>query len=293
MPKERFHLFLADELVESCEDIPPIDEINGRAARPQGTAFFIGAISPDIFYYDLPSFSLSPLGDALHGLMDREGISPIREWIAQTRASRKSSVLWALGFACHFLADAAWHPVIDALSISIDYCVGKGLSKIECHRLIESEIEALWLPRSRAPERYSDLLRDFRKDRGLLFETASIYRGFLDFAGLGAGVSEARILRCYMSQNLLLRLFANRMLGRKRDSLLNLPAARYLGSLITPARPVLPALFAHTFPEELNPFSDFFMEQALTSMKRQLRALAGGEGGYKAILAQTERVLAV
>jgi hypothetical protein len=278
MPKERFHLYLADELLNRCKGILPIDEIHSPLTRPRDLAFFIGALSPDILFYDLPSFSLSPLGDALHDLMDREGISPIEEWIAQTSppsgSARKSKLLWALGFACHFLADAAWHPVINALSRSMDYCGRKRLCEIECHRLLESEIEAHWLARTSAPQRYNDLLKDFERDRNRLFEIASSYRRFLEFAGLGAGVTETRILRCYLSQNFLLRLFANRMLGRKRDPMLDLPLARYLGSLITPARPVLPALFSRTFPEDLNPFSDFFMERALTSLNLQLCGLS-------------------
>jgi hypothetical protein len=278
MPKERFHLYLADEILNRCPGILPINEIHSAPTHPRDPAFFIGALSPDIFFYDLPSFSLSPMGDALHDLMDRKGLSPIEEWIAQTcppsKTARQRMVLWALGFACHFLADAVWHPVINALSKSMHYCGGKGLSEIECHRLLESELEAHWLARSRAPQRYHDLLKDFERDRDRLFEIASSYRRFLEFAGLGAGVRETRILRCYLSQNFLLRLFANRMLGRKRDTLLDLPLASYLGALITPSRPVLPALFSHTFPEDLNPFSDFFLEQALTSLNLQLRGLA-------------------
>ena len=278
MPKERFHLYLADELLNRCPGILPINEIHSAPTHPRDPAFLIGALSPDIFFYDLPSFSLSPMGDALHDLMDREGLSPIEEWIAQTcppsKTARQRTVLWALGFACHFLADAVWHPVINALSKSMHYCGGKGLSEIECHRLLESELEAHWLARSRAPQRYHDLLKDFERDRDRLFEIASSYRRFLEFAGLSAGVRETRILRCYLSQNFLLRLFANRILGRKRDSLLNLPLASYLGSLITPARPVLPAQFSRTFPEDRDPFGDFFMEQALTSLNLQLRGLA-------------------
>ncbi|MGA2400102.1 MAG: zinc dependent phospholipase C family protein [Syntrophobacteraceae bacterium] len=272
MPKERFHLYLADELLNGCAG--SLKELG----TSRSVEFFIGTISPDIFFYDLPSFSLSPLGNALHDLVDRQGISPIGDWIAQTRPLSKTAsaerVLWALGFACHFLADAAWHPVINGLSGSMDYCGGKRLSEIECHRLLESELEALWLARSRTPQRYTDLLKDFGRDRDRLFEIASNYRRFLDYVGLDAGVSETRILRCYLRQNLFLRLFANRMLGRHRDRMLDLPYARYPGSLITPARPVLPALFSRTFPEERNPFSDYFMEQALTSLKANLCAFA-------------------
>jgi hypothetical protein len=281
MPKERFHLYLADELLNRCAGSLPLNEILCPSARPGGLAFSIGTISPDIFFYDLPSFSLSSMGDALHDLMDREGISIISEWIAQTcsplKTAHPTTVLWGLGFACHFLTDAVWHPVINELSGSRlvrDYSGVKRLSEIECHRLLESELEALWLARSPTPERYNKLLEDFERDRGRLFEIASRYRRFLEFAGLSAGVSERRIVKCFLWQNLLLRLFASRMLGRRRDRLLSLPPTRSLGALVTPVRPILPALFSRALPEDRNPFSDYFMKQALSAIEANLFVFA-------------------
>ncbi len=281
MPKERFHLYLADELLNRCAGSRQPDDIHSPPARLRSPAFFIGAISPDIFFYDLPSFSLSSLGNALHDLMEREGISIISDWMAQTssplKTAHESTVLWGLGFACHFLTDEVWHPVINELSGSRlvrDYIGEKRLSGIECHRLLESELEALWLARSRTPEKYDGLLEDFKKDRGRLIEIASCYRRFLEFAGLGAGISERQIVKCLLCQNFLLRLFASRMLGAKRDRLLSLPPTRSLGALVTPARPVLPALFSRVVPHDRNPFSGYFMEQALTSLEARLRALA-------------------
>ncbi len=175
MPKERFHLYLADELLNRCAGSLPPHEIHSAQAHPRSLAFSIGAISPDIFFYDWPSFSLSPLGDALHGLIDRQGISVICDWIAHSsglnrRLEDASTVLWALGFASHFLIDcglASGNKRIERLGLA-DYCGVKRLSEIECHRLLESELEALWLARSRTPKRYDDLLRDFKKDRGRL-----------------------------------------------------------------------------------------------------------------------------
>ncbi|MGA2027146.1 MAG: zinc dependent phospholipase C family protein [Syntrophobacteraceae bacterium] len=281
MPKERFHLYLADELLNRCAGSLPSNEIHSPSTHERTPAFSIGAISPDIFFYDLPSFSSSSLGNALHHLMVREGISIISGWIAQTcspiKSVQASTVLWGLGFACHFLTDALWHPVINELSGSRlvrDYIGVKRLSRIECHRLLESELEALWLARSRAPQRYDEFLKDFKKDRGRLLEVASSYRRFLEFAGLSAGVSERRIVKCCLSQNFLLRLFASRMLGGKRDLLLSLPPTRALGALVTPVRPVLPALFSHALPEDRNPFSDYFMEHALISLEADLCSLA-------------------
>jgi hypothetical protein len=294
MPKERFHLYLADELLNRCAGSLPSNEIHSPPTHLRAPAFSIGAISPDIFYYDLPSFSLSSLGNALHDLVDREGVSIISGWITQTSSPLKtahaSTVLWGLGFACHFLTDALWHPVINELSGSRlvrDYIGVKRLSGIECHRLLESEIEALWLARSRTQERYDELLKDFKKDRGWLLEIASCYRRFLEFAGLSEGISEKRIVKCFLSQIFLLRLFASRMLGGKRARLLSLRPTRALGALVTPVRPFLPALFSHALPEDRNPFSDYFMEQALISLEADLCSLAKRHGQGLGIFPET------
>ena len=155
----------------------------------------------------------------------------------------------------------------------MNYCVAKGLSTIECHRLLESEIEALRLTGPRSLE-YSGILKELRR-RDRLFQIATHYRRFLEFAGLGLPVpTEKRIVDCWLSQNFFLRLFANATLGKLRDHMLNLPIMRYLGSLVTPVRPILPPLFARTFPKDRNPFSDYFMEKALRSLRTQLPALA-------------------
>ena len=279
MPKERFHLYLADEFLKDCGSGLSPALASGRLA------FFIGAVSPDIFFYDFPSFSLSALGDALHDLMVPERLSILVEWIVSRykysaepgngRLSLSvSASAWTLGLTSHFLLDAAWHPVIDRLSVSTDYCAAKRLSAIECHRLIESELEALRLNGSSAHEKYAEVLRELRR-KSRLFEIAALYREMLEFACLRPVPSEKRIVSCFLSQNFFLRLFANATLGRIRDRMLNLPLMRYAGSLVSPARPILPAIFAKTLPPDRNPFSDYFMEQALTLLKVQLPGLAG------------------
>ncbi len=288
MPKERLHLYLADELLKRCENL--------RVIPASQSLFYVGAISPDIFYYDLPGFSLSPFGNELHDLIDREGISIIYDWIGRSSSPARGEAevgsfsagagkaLWGLGLACHFLADAAWHPVINEMSRR-----GPGLwaeagssphtplpasrcctSEIDCHRLIESELESFWLAGAPSPEKYNRLLKQFWNDRERLYEIASWYRGFFKFAGLGPGVSEKMIVRCFLNQNLLLRLFANRILGRQRDRLLSFSPTRFLGALVTPARPFLPALFSRILQEDGNPFSDCFMEKAIDFIETNL-----------------------
>jgi hypothetical protein len=278
MPKERFHLYLADEFLKNCAgSLSP-------AAVSDRLSFLIGAISPDIFYYDFPSFSLSPLGDVLHNIMGPERLSIVGDWIESRPgyAGRpgknrlplsETASSWTLGLTCHFLIDAAWHPVINELSVSLEFCAAKRLSSLECHRLIESELEALRMAGSRVHEKYTGLLKNLRGGERL-FEIASLYRELLEFVGLGPVPADKRIVNCFLSQNFFLRLFANATLGRLRNRMLNLPLMRYAGSLVTPALPILPALFASAPPPGRNPFSDFFMEQALTLLSVQLPALA-------------------
>jgi hypothetical protein len=274
MPKERFHLCLADEFLKKHGKSLSYAFVSDRLS------FLIGAVSPDIFYYDFPSFSLSPLGDALHNVMDLEGLSKIGDWIESRvgyeRAPERNATAsaWAFGLTCHFLLDEVWHPAINELSVSTDYCAAKRLSFIECHRLIESELEALRLVESsRATEECAGLLRDLgKKER--VFEIAWLYRELLGFVGLGQVPTAKRIAGCFLSQNFFLRLFANPTLGRLRNRMLDLPLMRYAGSLIVPSKPVLPSLFASALPPDLNPLSDVFMEQAITFLNVRLPVLA-------------------
>ena len=276
MPKERFHIYLAERLVRECEFRPPISL--DRAA------FFLGAVSPDIFYYDLPLFSLSPLGDWIHCLLDRCGIGIIFDWIAKRPidAANGPAISWGLGLACHFLVDALWHPLIEELSaagLGEVYRGAERLSLIERHRLIESEIEAFWLPKTSGDRLSDSVSLDFGGKWDRLLATASHYRSFLEFAGFagqggfssapvpGAGLSRGRIAWCLLCQNFFLKLFANRTLGGKRDQLLSFGPTRFLGALLAPAHPMLPVLFARSMAENRNPFSDAFMQRAVGCLK--------------------------
>ncbi len=240
MPKERFHLFIADEYLRSFKAGSRIPGL----PRAERIAFFLGAVSPDIFFYDLPTFALGKLGDRLHDLMNRDGLAPIqywlsRPWIEVNPVSRETALAWALGFASHFLADALWHPIINDLDGSLDFCLGKGLSEINCHRFIESEMESFWLGRVGASKRYSEMLKEFASDEGLFGRISLIYGSFLAEVGLAPYPTAGRIRRCFVIQNLLLRLFSNPKLGRYRDRLLDARFGRYLGALIAPERPIL------------------------------------------------------
>jgi hypothetical protein len=276
MPKERFHLFIADRYLKTYEKTIP------SALQNQSAAFLLGALSADIFYYDLPFLAETPLGDALHVLFEEDGIEPVRNWLVSTLCVQRSDkgspscerkLAWGLGLACHILTDALWHPEIDRQSHHLEFCQDKGLGFLDCHRLIESEHEALWLGQSKASDTYTNILRSFRKQRDWLREMASFYREFLDSAGLKPPTEE-KVQKCYRDQNFLLRLFANRRLGMRRNIILDFPPTRFIGALITPTHPVLPAIFSNKFPPQANLFSAQFLEKAFISLAAPLTELS-------------------
>ena len=266
MPKERFHLLLADRFIKSSKCPAPL----AGALERERLVYFTGAHSPDIFFYDVPTFSLNTLGDRLHAFMELEGLSPLESWLSSLgRDIPEPALAWGLGFASHFLADALWHPVINNLAGNLDFCRGHGLSAIGCHRLIESEMEAFWLPRPGNADSYLGFLEKISKERDRLGEISSFYRQFLDSAGLGPLPSAQRIRRCFLKQNFLLRLFAWPVLGGFRDRLLKVRPGRYLGSLAVPLQSVLQSELSRV-PANRDPFSESFMEEGFTSLASRL-----------------------
>lgn len=279
MPKEGFHLFLAQKLIDLCGGTIPAPVMRERQA------FFFGSLSPDLFFYDFPTFSQSALGNSMHCLMERSGIAPIEEWIVHNSKTESAAapgsgtdrrLAWALGFASHFLADDLWHPVINELSGSLGFCVEQRLSEEDCHRLLESEMEAFWLGRAGMGCFYAPLLNRFREDREWLLEIASYYREFLRFAGLEGAPPEKKILQCCLKQNFLLRLFANPVLRKRRDRLIFFRPARYIGALVVPEGPMLSGRLSG----ERDLFSEEFMEKRLISLKTRFSELAERLGPF-------------
>ncbi len=272
MPKEGFHLFLADRH-RDCR------RSEGRPAGPvenEWPAFCLGAISPDIFFYDLPSFALGRLGDSLHELVEQKGLAPIEHWLQNYPGKIPPDVAaWGLGFASHVLADGIWHPAINDLSASLSFCRHSRLSSLDCHRLIECEMEAYWPPQEgKQTGWYVDFLKMVNEGGQLLARASRNYREFLSSAGLQPICGEARITRCYRNQNRMLRLFANPFLRKRRDSLMDVRAGRFLASLIIPDRAVLPSGYIPEIPPGRDPFSPEFQRKGIISLNSRLSDFA-------------------
>ena len=235
MPKERFHILLAEQIL-NAGTFPLMD------ARAR-FSFCLGAISPDVFFYDLPLFGLSSFGNRLHRLLDRSGEELVRKTFEKHRSLSTATAAWLLGFASHFLADRIWHPVIDEMTASrYAPCLKAGLAGLNCHRWIESELEACWVPLLGPSHRYLPLLGEFLAKREWTWACIDFYRRMLIEMGLPGVPGRWRIKKCLTAQVLLLMLFSSDTLGGARDRLLKNPACRYLAALTVPARPSLPDL---------------------------------------------------
>lgn len=277
MPKEGFHLFLADQCrthLNSCG-------LPAGASETVWPAFYLGSISPDIFFYDVPTFTLGRFGNSLHALLDRNGLSPVERRVRNFPGGlSRDSAAWILGVIAHFTADAFWHPVVDELATSLGYCGRRSLTPLDCHRFIESELEAFWLPQCGKPAGwYIDFLKMMERGGRLIARASRLYREFLLTTGLDPVPTEDRIAHCYRSQNRLLRLFANPVLGKQRDRLMSVRAGRYLASLVVPDRPVL-SVHLSGAPADLNPFSQEFMRKGLTFLNGRLSGFAAQLAQY-------------
>ena len=224
MPKERFHILLAEEVLAT-----------GRVALPDERARFsfrLGAISPDLFFYDFPLFALSGFGNRLHDLLHESGMETAQRAFAMLGPLPPASAAWLLGFSCHFLADSIWHPVIDDMTESrYAPCARRGLEDLDCHRWIESELEACWIPLLGPRDGYRGVLREFLAKREWTRDCMEFYGRMLIGAGLAGVPQTRRIERCLRAQVKSLLFFSSRWPGAAQDRLLKNPSGARSGTV--------------------------------------------------------------
>ena len=234
MPKERFHLLLADQTLQVLTSLPNSPSLTGE----QKFAYCLGAISPDTFFYDLPFFRLSPLGDAFHRI---EGLSSpaflgtvIKEW---NKELTPETTAWLLGVASHMLADGFLHPTIEKMTDSRSFfCKKLGLSERHGHHWLESELEGYWLPVIGPSDGYLPLLKEIARGNKICEDCIGCFRMLLMRMGFKEVPDEKRIGRCLFWQALLLHQFSLQAWARWRNLFLEFRATRYIGSLIVPLK---------------------------------------------------------
>ncbi len=250
MPKERFHLLVADECFRFLKDSKPEAMYSEKIRQ----AFLLGSIMPDTLFYDLPYFSFSPVARRLHRLEVDHGSKLFRAWLEEEGERLPRDVqFWILGLALHYLADGFWHPIIRRTSRPHSWlCRNLRLSSKACHYWMESQLEAYWLPTLSPPDGYCELLKRIRSRRGDFQRYFRCYREFLARAGFRRIPKSARIGRCLYWQTTSLQLFAHPRCGALWKSRLldTYDLGRSLGALIVPPRPASPFIDACRMQEE-------------------------------------------
>jgi len=274
MPKERLHLLLADQSLQvltSSLGSAPLSEA-------QNFAYYLGAISPDALFYDLPFIRLSALGEALHRL-EGESCLPLLTSILREgdTAPEPEMAGWILGVASHFLADGIWHPIIRQMSDpSMLFCQEFKFSTRQCHHWLESQLESYWLARIGPPGGYLPLLRRFRGKSTIQESCIGYFRAILMRLGLGRIPDEKTIGRCFFWQALLLHLFSLAAWARWRKSLLHTRLGRSLGTLIVPPNAIDSPVTKLNSNGEMHfedLCSDAFMTRSINALAEQLHGL--------------------
>lgn len=278
MPKERFHLLVAEQLLTALSNSPP-------ATESQRRAYLWGAISPDVLFYDLPSFRCTPAAAALHRMEGLAAVEFLRALMTDGReALTPETRRWLLGVGTHLLVDGFWHPIIGKYS-SFD-CRhvlpgSPGLSERQTHHWLESELEGFWLVKAGPAGGYRQLLKDFGKPQKAREEFIGCLQEILRRLGTVDVPDAGRIGRCFSWQTFLLGQFSRPIWARWRDPLLRFRATRFWGTLIVPEAGGL-----SSFPASRTPangrcrdlfgdlFSDRLMARSLSFLTNHLPSLA-------------------
>jgi hypothetical protein len=232
MPKERLHLLIADQSLQFLT--PLLSSL--PLSEDHKLAYFLGAISPDALFYDVPSCRLSSLGTAFHRLQG-ESCLPILEPVLREQRDELSpeATAWILGVASHFLTDGIWHPIIEKMcGPATVFCRAFKLSGAQCHHWLESELEGYWLPRIGPEDDYLPFLKHFARKNKTREDCIRCFRMVLMRLGLKEVPDEKKIGRCLFWQALLLYQFSLASWARWRKLLLDVGPTRSLGALIVP-----------------------------------------------------------
>lgn len=228
MPKERFHILLAEEAFRLIAS-------PGRRDASTGQDHLLASILPDMFFYDLPTFKLGSYGRSLHRFEGRGAVEFCLEWLRQDGDHLEMAQKhWMFGFAGHFLADGLLHPLINRNC----HRFGKDLklTSTACHHWLESELEAYWLAAIGPADGFLGLLAKLASQPEKVTAILGFLRRFLIRAGLSPMPSEAAMRRCLGWQARLLRLFAHPRWTRIRPWLMRFPPTQYFGVLLAPPK---------------------------------------------------------
>ena len=231
MPKERFHMLLAEQAMKTafCASA-------GKVRVHDQTSFLLGAIMPDTFFYDIPRFTLSRLGRLIHRVQGSAGERICRRrWVRAADRKDLSQAAWLMGTMTHFIADGFWHGLVAYYSEPpFEPCRVYRLKPGTCHFWLEGQLEAQWIPLLGPGDGYRDFLKRIYRDLWRSHPAPRYYRSLIARILPKHVPSEKSIRRCLFWQGVLLDFFSDSRTDRLHDSLIQTRWGRYLGSLVVP-----------------------------------------------------------
>lgn len=276
MPKERLHLLLADHTLRKLEALSGAFPTRAHWK----TAFFHGAMAPDLLFYDPPVFKFSSVGKQLHRLMasSRPGSIPKRlgDILSTRGGSCDPNPPWLLGVAHHFMVDLLWHPLINSyVELHGTPCHTLELNNRDCHHWLESELESFWLGRMGPPGGYISFLKQLQRDVTWRMTMAGVYRDFLKTLGLFPVPSVTEISRCSRRQIQLMIEFARPRWAKIKGSLLKASPTKYIGALIVPQAPCPQARISKGPAGHHRLWESDFVSETVNSIATEFLSLPG------------------
>ncbi len=273
MPKERFHILMADRCLTFLNAAGHLPAAVARNRQ----SYLLGSIFPDTLFYDLPFLTLSGLGKELHRLQGQPTLSFLALLLREERQRLPEEAwAWVLGMAGHLLADDLLHPIINTLIASASGLFPEGLSPRDCHHWFESELEGYWMAGLGPGDGYAPLLKEMPDAPGS-GTCIRLFPELLSAMHLTRVPDAVRIKRCLFWQTRLLRLFSHPGPRKIRPVLLRHRMTRYPGALIVPAGTAAQLLSARAGYRDIgipDVFQDNFITHAVRDLSGRLSGLA-------------------
>jgi hypothetical protein len=211
MPKELTHILIAQDVVKQLKRSG--QQLLAQVIKENLSAFYLGAIIPDAFFYDLIPFCKIPRNSAqivrtLHSKEslenDQKAVS-FFDYIGANPHVWPLTLAFATGIVTHTVSDRIIHRVIDHYTTTWGQ---EGSLAIASHRQIETLIDMVLLQQSRQHPRNFKLERRTALDWPTRDSLFRFYLGHLigDSSTLPVCLLKA-LKRAYAQQLLFLKLF--------------------------------------------------------------------------------------
>jgi hypothetical protein len=212
MAKELTHILIAGDILGRLTESQPL---LAEVLQSNASAYYLGSIVPDAFFYDLPPFRLNPkkylwISRALHQKDKTQNDKTAMGFFASISGAPhmwRQKVAFSAGIITHTVTDRIFHDLIEYYNNAWNE---EGAEAMGTHREMETLIDmALLKPRNINP-------RQFGFERHLALDRRTelaLYDFYLAYLTGNRGSSLARLLkRAIKQQGFFMKLFTTRTL---------------------------------------------------------------------------------